>query len=71
MIAKDRGIQVKTLNEQLRRQEYLTKKQSRATESVIRKNKTSVIRMIQLEDEIAKWKGKTRMDVLEDYVEDI
>ena len=71
MISKDRSIQIKTLNEKLRRQEYLTKKQSRATESVIRKNKIAVNRMIQLEDEITAWKGKTRMDVLEEYVEDI
>ena len=71
MISKDRSIQIKTLNEKLRRQEYLTKKQSRATESVIRKNKTAVNRMIKLEDEITAWKGKTRMDLLEEYVEDI
>ena len=71
MIAKDRGIEVKTLKEQLRRQEYLTKKQSRAAEAAVRKTQDSVNRVIQLEGEIAVQKRQTRKDTLAEYAEDV
>ena len=69
---------MKALNTQLRRQEYLTKKQSRAAESATRAlekaesaAKESILRMVEVEKQIMKQKKQTRSELLKTYAEDV
>ena len=77
-ILQDRDRELKSLDTKLRRQEYLTKKQTRVSESTMRKLKTaesaaneSALRVMQLESQIMNQKKQTRSQLLRTYREDV
>ena len=78
MIAQNRSRELKALNTQLRRQEYLAKKQLRVSESVTRALETaesnakeSVLRVMELEKQIIAQKKQTRRQLLKTYRDDV